>query len=111
MADKYINATGLRAVIDWVISKLSGKSDTSHKHTKSQITDFPTALKNPNALTVQFNGTTQAAYDGSAAKTVNITPSGIGASASGHKHGIADITDFAALTNDEISNIIPAAEG
>lgn len=44
MSDKYINATGLRAVIDWIISKLSGKSDTSHKHTKSQITDFPTSL-------------------------------------------------------------------
>ena len=40
MADKYVNATGLRAVIDWVISKLSGKSDTSHNHTKSQITDL-----------------------------------------------------------------------
>ena len=88
-----------------------GAAAASHKHTKSDITDFPTALKNPNALTVQFNGTTQAAYDGSAAKTVNITPSGIGASASGHKHGIADITDFAALTNAEIEDIIATAEG
>lgn len=32
MADKYVNATGLRAVIDWIISKLSGKSDTGHTH-------------------------------------------------------------------------------
>ena len=43
-------------------TKLSGKSDTGHTHTKSQITDFPTSLKNPNALTV--NGKT---YDGSSA--------------------------------------------
>lgn len=41
---------------------ISGKADKSHTHTKSQITDFPTSLKNPNALTV--NGKT---YDGSSA--------------------------------------------
>ena len=33
----------------------------------------PTALKNPYALTIQRNGITQGVYDGSAAKTVNIT--------------------------------------
>ena len=39
-----------------------------------------TALKNPNALTIQGNGTTltNGTYDGSAAKTVNITPTSIG---------------------------------
>ncbi|MDY5646792.1 MAG: hypothetical protein SPF22_07315 [Candidatus Onthovivens sp.] len=41
---------------------ISGKADKIHTHTKSQITDFPTSLKNPNALTV--NGKT---YDGSTA--------------------------------------------
>lgn len=50
----------------------------SHTHTKSQITDFPTSLKNPTALTIQTNGTTAATYDGSAAKTVNITKGNIG---------------------------------
>ena len=45
-----------------ITSKLAGKSDTGHTHTKSQITDFPTSLKNPNALTV--NGKT---YNGSEA--------------------------------------------
>lgn len=49
-----------------------------HTHTKSQITDFPASLKNPTALTIQTNGTTAAIYDGSAAKTVNITKSNIG---------------------------------
>ncbi len=40
-----------------------------------------TSLKNPYALTLQGNGTTltNGSYDGSAAKTVNITPSAIGA--------------------------------
>lgn len=39
---------------------LNGKADKNHTHTKSQITDFPTSLKNPNALII--NGKT---YDGS----------------------------------------------
>lgn len=49
-----------------------------HTHTKSQITDFPASLKNPTALTIQTNGTTAVIYDGSAAKTVNITKGNIG---------------------------------
>ena len=53
-------------------------SAKSHTHTKSQITDFPASLKNPTALTIQTNGTTAAIYDGSAAKTVNITKGNIG---------------------------------
>ena len=48
--------------ISSVKSELGGKADITHTHTKSQITDFPTSLKNPNALTV--NGKT---YDGSEA--------------------------------------------
>lgn len=42
-----------------------------------------------NSLTIQTNGTTAATYNGSAAKTVNITPSSIGASASSHSHNYA----------------------
>ena len=45
-----------------------------------------TSLKNPYSLTIQGNGTTltNGTYDGSAAKTVNITPASIGAAASSH---------------------------
>lgn len=57
---------------------LKGKAATGHKHTKSEITDFPASLKNPAALTVQANGSTLASYDGSAARTVNLTKSSIG---------------------------------
>jgi len=53
-------------------------ADISHSHTKSQITDFPTSLKNPSSLTVQFNGVTNKTYDGSSAQIINITPSAIG---------------------------------
>ena len=49
-------------------------------------TDIPTALKNPYALTISLNGTSQGPYDGSAAKNINITPGSIGAATSGHTH-------------------------
>ena len=69
-----------------------GAAASSHTHTKSQITDFPSSLKNPSALTVKTNGTSAAVYDGSAAKEVNITASNVGAAASSHKHSAADVT-------------------
>lgn len=48
----------------------------------------PSALKNPNSLTIQGNGTTltNGTYDGSTAKTVNITPDSIGAAPLEHNH-------------------------
>lgn len=49
------------------------------------IPAYPTSLKCPASLTIQLNGTSQGAWDGSAAKTINITPSSIGAAAS-HTH-------------------------
>lgn len=62
-----------------IVTKNSGDyAAVGHTHTKSQITDFPASLKNPTALTIQTNGTTAATYDGSAAKTVNITKGNIG---------------------------------
>lgn len=64
-----------------------------------------TSLKNPYALTIQGNGTTltNGTYDGSAAKTVNITPSSIGAAASSHTH------NYLPLTGGSVSgNIIPS---
>ena len=50
-----------------------------------------------NTLTVKLNsgtaeGSTLFTFDGSSAKSVNITPSAIGASASDHKHAASDIT-------------------
>lgn len=48
----------------------------SHTHTKSEITDFPTALKNPNALTIKKSGSADIVYDGSAAKTITLEAGG-----------------------------------
>lgn len=55
---------------DEIPDKPSSFPPTAHNHTKSQITDFPTALKNPKALT--FTGGATGSYDGSAAKTIAI---------------------------------------
>ena len=85
-------------IVPW--SGVTGKPNTfppsTHKHTKSEITDFPVSLKNPAALAISLNGTSQGAYDGSVAKSVNITPAGIGAL--GRTEKAADSSKLAGLT-------------
>lgn len=57
-----------------------------HTHTKSQITDMPTSLKNPEILNILFNGMPWTYYDGSSRVEIDVTPGNIGAAESGHKH-------------------------
>ena len=52
-----------------------GAASKTHNHTKSQITDFPTSMKNPQVL--KFTGGATATYDGSEAVTVNIPTTAI----------------------------------
>ena len=61
---------------------------------KPTIPTVPSAIKNPNALTISLNGTSQGAYDGSAAKAINVTAASVGAAAASHTHKKADISDF-----------------
>ena len=56
------------------------------QHRLVYSTDIPSSLKNPHALTISLNGTSQGPYDGSATKNINITPGSIGAATSGHNH-------------------------
>ncbi len=71
IVDSTLSSTSINPVQNKVInSALEGKSNTNHTHTKSQITDFPSSLKNPNAIT--FTGAVTGTYDGSTAKTVDI---------------------------------------
>lgn len=51
---------------------------SSHKHKKADISDFPTSMKNPNALEIKMNGQNPVSYDGAAAKSIDITPGSIG---------------------------------
>lgn len=106
---KVLSATqgvAIKALIDTLDQELD-----THTHTKSEITDFPTALKNPNLLTIQGNGTTltNGAYDGSEAKTVNITPAAIGAAPSSHNQSAATITS-GTLSADRLPTI-PLTKG
>ena len=50
------------------------------------MSEIPNSLKNPYALTISLNGTSQGPYDGSVAKNINITPNSIGAATSDHNH-------------------------
>ena len=85
---------------------VSGKPSTytpsAHTHTKSQITDFPASLKNPTSLSIQLNGGAATVYDGSTAKSINITPAGIGASASGHTHNYAGSSSVGGSANSAV---------
>ena len=83
---------------------LSGYAPLSHVHTKSEITDFPTSLKNPYSLTIQGNGITltNGVYNGSASKTVNITAASIGAASADDIEGSLYKTIYA--SEKETSN-------
>lgn len=67
--------------------------------------NIPSSLKNPYALTISLNGTSQGAYDGSAAKSINITASSVGAAASSHTH------DYLPLTGGTLSGKLIAKGG
>ena len=111
-ANNYVhpNNSSTRHVTDAEKTAWNGKAEGNHTHTKAQITDMPTALKNPTAVKVQLNGGTtegsnQFTYDGSVAKTINVTPANIGALPSKGKaadssklNGVAESTSGTANT-------------
>lgn len=98
-----VYTAGSATEVPWsgVTGKPNDYPPSSHTHTKGQITDFPTSLKNPTAITIQANGTSLGSYDGSSAKTFNITASNVGASASNHTHTAGAV---GAYTKAEVDN-------
>lgn len=53
-----------------------------------------TAAKTSQALTIQLNGTAQPTFNGSTARTINVTPASIGAATTGALDGVvSDLTD------------------
>lgn len=79
-----VQASGKTAQVELVAG--NNLTITGDNGTKKITITGPNAVKNPAALAVQLNGSAAVSYDGSAAKTVNITPAGIGAAAAGHIH-------------------------
>ena len=73
-----------------ITDKPSTFTPSVHTHKKSEITDLPTSLKNPNALMISLNGV-DTAYDGDTAKTVTINESTLG---------------ITSISNSEIDTII-----
>ena len=82
------NVTNLQSILD-------GKSDSSHTHKYAGSSSAGGAATSANkvnsSLTVKLNGgttegTNMFTFNGSAAKSMNITPSAIGAAESSHNH-------------------------
>ena len=73
------NAATLNMILD-------GEYYANGNQRLAHISEIPSSLKNPHALTISLNGTSQGPYDGSVAKNINITPGSIGAATSGHNH-------------------------
>lgn len=89
-------------------TKLNTKANSSHTHTTSQISNFPTSMKNPTSITVQLNGgstegTNKFTYDGSTAKSINVTPSAIGAYTKSEVDNLIDSVD---VPMDSILNTV-----
>lgn len=74
---------GIGTVADQMILR-SSNTNLMHYKNGTQYTILDTS--NIAALTIQFNGSTNTTYAPNAAKTVNITPSAIGAAPSSHIH-------------------------
>ena len=110
----YINSVENGAVTS--AHKISGTGTTTVTTDASgniviNSTAHPSAIKNPNALTISLDGASQGAYDGSAAKSFNITASSVGAAAASHNHSAANITsgtlDIARIpnVNDKVTSV------
>lgn len=73
--------------------------------------DIPSSLPNPQSLTIKLNGSAQQSYDGSTARTVDVTPSSIGAATSAQgalaQTAVqpAQIADF--ITAEDIPDELP----
>lgn len=98
-ADLGIDTAGLKSSSDF--------KPASNKYAGSTVDGgmASVAHSTEKSLTLQLNGGTSTAWNGSAAVTFNVTPSAIGASATGHSHTTADITNFtSAVQNTKVNN-------
>lgn len=85
--DMYLYAYDSRNIIIGSLGLVkfdTGASNLIHRRSGSEYTILDTY--NIKSLTIQFNGTTNTTYAPNATKTVNITPSAIGAAPSSHDH-------------------------
>lgn len=69
----------LSVILGKIKKCISDIKDVAFSGSYNDLSDTPNSLKNPNSLNIKFNGTSQASYDGSVQKEVDVTPAGIGA--------------------------------
>ena len=87
----------------------TGASNLIHRRNSIEYTILDTY--NIKSLTIQFNGTTNTTYAPNEAKTVNITPSAIGAAPSSHDHSrllMQDTRDTALYPNNVGTKVLRA---
>lgn len=99
---------GIGTVADQMILR-SSNTNLMHYRDGKQYTILDT--RNIEALTIQFNGSTNTTYAPNAAKTVNITPAAIGAAPSSHNHSkllMEDTRDTALYPNNVGTNVLRA---
>lgn len=111
--DMYLNAYGSRNVIIGTAQGFtrleSGANNLIHRRSGTDYTILDTY--NIASLTIQFNGSTNTTYAPNAAKTVNITPSAIGAAPSSHDHYrllMEDTRDTALYPNNVGTRVLRA---
>lgn len=111
--DMYLIAYGSRNVIIGTAQGFtrleSGANNLIHRRSGTDYTILDTY--NIASLTIQFNGSTNTTYAPNAAKTVNITPSAIGAAPSSHDHSrllMQDTRDTALYPNNVGTNVLRA---
>lgn len=88
--EQYTAGTATAVAWSGITEKPTTFSPSAHTHTTSDISNFPTSIKNPTTLSVTVNGTTTS-YDGSTARSITISESTLG---------------IVAISNTEIDTII-----
>lgn len=94
------------ALFTYIKSKLPAWATAASKpsYGYSEISGTPASLKSPYSLTIQANGTSLGTYDGSAAKTFNLTYSNVGAAAAIHTHTIANVTGLQTALDSKLNS-------
>ena len=105
----HVPATGTTNNGKFLKAGATAESESWEKIKVEDIEDFPESSPTAENLVIKLNGgteegTNQFTFNGSAEKSVNVTPDNIGAAASDHDHTHDDITDF----DDAVTALIPS---
>ncbi len=95
---KYLNSDGLAYFLSKLKPLIADKADKNHTHKYAGSTSAGGSANSVvNSLSIQLNGGTATTFNGSVAKSINVTASSIGAAASTHTHtSLVDSTDASA---------------